>query len=121
MSRDFLVEIEKRGSMDQPLKELLEELSRRYQTAYYFSSNRISDCYGWVKACNGKVIRCFEFIGDYGVVLNQGELSDEERGLAIDFERLNQQLAEEVDDYTMPTEEDVIEIASVWSINPLDN
>ncbi|MCP1224664.1 hypothetical protein [Sebaldella sp. S0638] len=91
----------------------LRELSRHFDTVYYFLTHTVSDVYGWFKFENNEIIRGFYTL-EMKVPLDKGEKTKEEK----DF-NMNYSVADEPEDCVLPDEEDVMDIAEAWTLNPL--
>jgi hypothetical protein len=95
-----------------PLK-VVTNLSKKFGEAYYFGTHRVVEYQAWAKAVNGKLERAYGYLGESGeVIVNQGNLSTEEKENKLLFTDLN------VDDPMLPNEEDVLLIAKTWTIDP---
>ena len=87
---------------------MLESLSQEFGETQYFATNRVVELHAWARARDGKLCRVFCYVGERGeIVLNRGEITEEEQNLGLSFTESN-----------MPCEEDVIAIAERWSVNP---
>lgn len=93
---------------------------------YYFSSYRVSDYYAWVAIKEGAIHRAYSTIQDE-VAVDMGEQTIEEKNLNFNFIKnnddydlfiKNEENGDE-QDLRFVDEEDVISIATAWSINPL--
>ncbi len=85
---------------------VLKYMSELYGSAYYFVSDRRVDFYEWRQYKDGANIRSFQYYAGEGVLVNEGELTEAEQTLALDFSD------------SEPTryldEEDVINVAKLW-------
>ena len=90
--------------------QLLGQLSSKFGEAQGFATHRVIEYHHWMLATNGHLQRSFAYIGESGEVLvNSGALTDSERKL-----RFISKPAEQWN----PTEEDVMTVATGWSIAP---
>jgi len=102
-----LPEVVAAGKLDQ-LSELLQELGRKFSDVQYFGTHRVVGYQAWARAVNGKITRCYAFLGESGETLrNEGRPTDEETKLGLVFDESN-----------FPDESDVMNLAGAWSINP---
>lgn len=85
------------------------ELSRKFGVACYFGSHRVSDWYAWMRSDAGTLTRAFGHV-DSEYYLDVGSPTPQERHLGLDA------WSEE----RWPNEDDVIKIASAWSIDPIE-
>ncbi len=97
------------------LKGRMSELSTIFEEVQAFATHRVSEYHHWALAKQGKILRRFAYAGGgEGVMYNEGELTDGEKGF----------LWERLDDYRSPLkpwypdEDDVMTIAEKWSVNP---
>lgn len=97
--------------------DALRELAAHFPAMQFFASHRVSDGYSWARFENGKCLRAYCFLGDRGeVVWDEGNLTQEECALGFDaLPRLGEEWSEET---RFPTEEDVVNLAAAWSIDP---
>jgi hypothetical protein len=87
-------------------------LSKEFGEAQFFANHRIVEMNIWVRAINGDLARSFYYLGESGETYrNFGELSSIEK----DFTYLSTPM-ETWEDF--PNEEDILKVASSWSINP---
>ena len=103
--------------------QFVEGLGRHFPTVCYFGSHRVSSFYAWARVRNGVLERIFSH-GD-GQQWELGEQTCEEMELGFDFFESEPPEGEgetywEREDLRFPNEEDVIQLAGEWSINPLD-
>jgi hypothetical protein len=86
------------------VKPLLAPLSRQFGDAQYFCTHRDVELNGWARARKGRVLRGYAWLGDKGQNLwDEGPQTKEEVALGIS---------------NSPNEEFVMQLASVWSIDP---
>jgi hypothetical protein len=83
----------------------------------FFGSHSVSDYYAWAKFARGELIRAYESSGDEGVMINEGEITAEESALKFDELPATNEGEWDEDD-RFPEEDDVIDIAKAWSIDP---
>lgn len=104
------------------LTPLLLRLSERFTDVQYFASFPIIDLFGWARVHKGKLVRAF-VIGESGVILDRGRLTAEEKELGLKLFDLRGIKGRKGDAggaiVLYPTEEQVLRLASGWSINPL--
>ena len=89
-----------------------ERLVDSFPEVQLFGTHRISDCHYWTKYVDGKVVRGY-ICQDAGVVWDEGGLTPEE--LALGFERFPGRKRESG---WFPGEEDVLNIAAAWGVDP---
>lgn len=84
---------------------------------FYFGSHRIAGYYAWAKFINGELMRAYAYIGEGGELFwNEGDITIEELKLGFDkFPTSDDSLDNDID---YPDEDSVIDIASLWSIDP---
>lgn len=104
--------------MDEKNLTVLKKLSENFASICFFVNHRVSDCYAWVKCEDGEVVRAFEYIEGYGVVIDLGVPTEEEDDLDIYYSEYNLQNENNEEDIDSPNENDVIEIAEAWSCLP---
>lgn len=108
--------------MQTTIKSLLENLSRQFNEAHYFCNHRDVDLYGWARAEQGQLIRGYGWLGMHQTTLwNEGSPTEEESTLG--FRCVSGQPptieSEDPDEFIPLTEDWVLTLASVWSINPM--
>ncbi|MCL2166553.1 MAG: hypothetical protein FWH49_04610 [Clostridiales bacterium] len=97
--------------------DMVREHGRLFDEFFYFGSHTVADYYAWAKFKNGNLIRAYAFIGDAGELFwNEGSITAEEMQLGFDQFPVSDEPFE--DDAVIPDEENVMDIASAWSINP---
>lgn len=99
------------GDRNQRFIDFMKSLSEEYGKCFYFLSYRTSDVYAYSKFENGQEIRTFYNHED--ITIDYGEITDIEEDLDLSF-------SEDDEFINLPTEDTIIEIASNWSINPLE-
>jgi hypothetical protein len=98
-----------RSSVEVISKEVVS-LSSMFGEAQGFASHRVIEYQHWMLAKNGRLLRCFAYIGETGESwANTGSLTDAERRLR--FFSLPQE-------QWQPNEQDVMAVASGWSFDP---
>lgn len=104
---------------EEPLEDdfninILQYMSKLYDSAYYFCSDRRVDFYEWRKYEYGKNIRSFQYYSGEGVLIDDGELTEAEQTLKLDFSNWNNLIASDVEPARYLDEEDVINVAKLW-------
>jgi hypothetical protein len=98
---------------------LLVHLSRQFNEVQYFASHRVVEYHAWARACAGRIVRAYSYLGEQGVTIwNRGELSDEEASLGFTRSSEGSPDEEAVFAELIPDEEFVMQMAGRWSINP---
>ena len=112
---DFVLVIDLLGKFHNADVESAKKHSEIFDEFYYFGSHRVSDYYAWAKFARRELIRAYEYSGDDGMMLNTGAITVEE--LALKFDEFP--TTDEWNENDRPPEEDdVIDIAKAWSIDP---
>jgi hypothetical protein len=88
-------------------EDTLKRLSHEFGQCQFFGNHRVSSYYAWAKAEKGKLVRFYAY-GD-SEVYEVGPTTAEEIDLDI---------GESDDDDYWPDEDDVMNIAGKWSLNP---
>lgn len=126
---------------------LLSRLMARFDDVQFFGSYRVTDFCAWARALNGKLMRMFAY-NDGQVLMNFGDQTPEEAKLGFPdlsglsppdandkiFAVAEEQSAEEerlvaaglsweealakIGRSALPDEEDVVELAALWSTDP---
>jgi hypothetical protein len=102
------------------VKLLLEPLSARFGEAHYFCTHRDIDLHLWARARNAQVVRGFGWLGQKRLTLwDEGKPTRAERDLNIRpiDDRISAAPGAPTD-VTPPSEEAVMRLASLWSIDP---
>ena len=101
----------------------LEEVAKLFSELQYFGSHRMADYYAWAKSVDGKLLRCYSYVGGEGHLENEGELTTEELALGFDKypkeDNFDEWTDEDWETAVFPDEESVIGIAQAWGIDPL--
>jgi hypothetical protein len=104
------------------LSPMLTALSQRFPDVQYYASFPIADYFGWARLHKGKLVRAF-IIGEDGIILNRGRLTPDEKFLGLKLYDLRGITGRKGDAggaiVLYPTEEQVMRLASAWSLNPL--
>ena len=110
----------------QKILALLSDLSRQFGEALHFGTYRVVDYHAWFHARDGAVTRAFSWCPETeGIVVNIGATTEAERARGLgDLSRMTFDALLEAGDQPdptarPPTEEDVVELAAVWSVDPL--
>ena len=94
-------------------QDKLEALAALFPEVQYFSSHRVSSSYFWVRYQAGACVRAY-CVQDGQVLRSTGALTPEEQALGFDaFPTTDGQ-----DTDCWPDEEDVLDIAAAWGIDP---
>ena len=116
----FVLVIDLIGVSKDAENEMAKKHARFFNEFFYFGSHRIVDYSGWAKFVNGKLIRAYSYIGERGEVSwNEGNITNEE--LELGFDKFPVSTDSIDDDTVYPEEDDVIDIARLWSIDPWFN
>jgi len=92
------------------IAKTVSELSSRFGEAHGYATHRIIEYHHWIMAKQGRVLRCFAYIGESGEILCQsGSVTNAEKRLRY---------ASLPPDQWLPDEQDVITVASAWSFDP---
>jgi hypothetical protein len=94
------------SSYDDGFEDAIKRLSREFGEVQFFGNHRVSSYYAWAKAAKGKLLRFYRY-GDSEVYEVGRQTKDE---IELD-------IGESDEDY-FPDEDDVMNIAGKWSLNP---
>ena len=104
---------------------LLKRLGRDYGDVQYFASHHVVEFHAWARVKNGQVIRAYSFCGDQGgtVGWRVGEKTADEVALGFRFfdpvsPEANDDAYWDREDLTSPTEQNVMDLAARWSLDP---
>jgi hypothetical protein len=128
------------------VKPLLERLSRQFADAQYFCTHQDFELHVWARARHGRLVRGYGWLGQKGLTLwDEGAQTKEERDLGIRSfdgqsphvgqaqgpnaatgimrpdDRITTHAAAEqaqAEDFTLPEGDNVMKLASLWSIDP---
>jgi hypothetical protein len=103
------------------VKLLLEPLSARFGKAQYFCTHRDIELHLWARARNAQVVRGFGWLGQKRLTLwDEGKPTRAERDLRIQptDDRIAAAPGAGRTEVTLPSEEAVMRLASLWSIDP---
>ncbi len=106
------------------VKPLLERLSREFGDAQYFCTHRVVEFHVWARASKGQLKRGYGYSCESGLTLwNEGQPAKEERELGFEFVNgpqceIGQGHPELNCNVSGPNEKSVMELASLWSIDP---
>lgn len=93
-----------------PAKRRIEAASKVFHISCCFATHRVTEYHHWMRAEEGRVTRCFAYLGERGEVLsNIGSVTTAEQ--ALSFAKLPP-------DQWQPDENDVMKIAGAWSYDP---
>lgn len=90
----------------------LAALSRRFGEVQRFATHRVVESHEWERWVDGQPVRRYGYLGESGEVrFNEGEPTEHDEDLlpATDADP---------DDWELPDEERVMEIAAAWSVDP---
>jgi hypothetical protein len=110
------------GRIDAFVKPLLERLSRQFGDTQYFCTHRDVELHAWAQARRGQLVRGYGWLGQKRLTLwDEGTLTKEERSLEFYYfgERgRGVEQAEQKEGDAIPDETSVMQLASLWSIDP---
>lgn len=88
----------------------IESASKRFQSSCSFATQRVIEYHHWMRAEDGRVTRCFAYLGERGeTISNAGPVTSAERTLRF---------GNQPPDQWVPNEDDVMKIAGAWSYDP---
>ncbi len=104
------------------VKELVNKLSLKYGTAYYFATHRVVEFHAWIKSVNGNIVRAYSYLGERGEnTIVEGDATDFESELNL-INSFSEEFKDdnyfENEELIFPNEEIVMDVAGAWSINP---
>jgi hypothetical protein len=103
------------------VKPLLERLSRQFGEAQYFCTQRDIDLHLWARARKGRLLRGYGWLGQKRLTLwNEGTQTKEEQhlGFQLSGDRSTAAKRSDKETPTIPDEGAVMQLASLWSIDP---
>jgi len=103
------------------VKPLLERLSRQFGDAQYFCTQQDLDLHVWGRARKGRLHRGYGWLGQNGLTLwDEGAQTKEELDLGFRFSDGRSPTVEQIENekVTVPDEDGVMQLASLWSIDP---
>jgi hypothetical protein len=103
------------------VKALLELLSARFGEAQYFCTHRGVELHLWARARQGQVVRGFGWLGEKRLTLWDEEKptkAERDLGIRLIDERISAVKQAGDADTPLPSEEAVMRLASLWSIDP---
>jgi len=106
----------------------LEQVGKHFTRLCYFATDRVTEYHAWAQLTSGTVVRAFAYVGDSGEILeNFGQPTAEELSFGLPIIGAppgSVEAVETVDGQlempAVPDEEHVIELARMWTINPLE-
>ncbi len=105
-------------------EKMMSTLSKNFSNLQYYASHRVVEYHSWAMFKNGNEIRAFAYIGDGGITAaDRGKKTPEEIELKQHFfDERSPEASEdsywEREDLKYPDEEDVMNLAGKWSLNP---
>jgi len=107
---------------DRRFENHLVRLSDEFGEAQYFASARVSDAYTWARAKGGYLDCMFEWAD--GQMHRQGNAKQVEEQVGLKFFDAASAAARDSGyykrtDLSYPNEEDVLKVATAWSLNPM--
>lgn len=111
---------------DEEAIPFLQEVASRFPELQYYGTHRVVDWHAWAVVHQGKLRRAYSYIGDLGIKnWDLGPKTRTEQELGLNFFDPDDPSASNDDywnrpDLDYPTEEDVLQLAGRWSINPGD-
>lgn len=102
---------------------ILLKLGNTFSDIQYFGSDRQVDFSAWARVVNGDMVRAYSYMADTGLMINAGLATPEER--ALGFGKFGDDQTEPLrfrrrgrSCVVSPSEDDVLNLAGQWSINP---
>lgn len=95
------------------ISPVLLRLGKQFPEVQYFGTHRVVEWHAWARVLAGDFVRKFAYLGDQSVVIWQhGALTPEESRLGLVF------TAATIDDGPFPDEQNVTDLAGLWSVDP---
>lgn len=92
------------------IARIVADLSAKFDEAQGYATHRVTEYHHWILAKQGRVVRCFGYMGESGeIVCQTGAVTEAEKKL---------QYASKPPDRWLPDEQDVMTVASGWSFDP---
>jgi hypothetical protein len=82
----------------------------------FFGTHRVVEAHAWARAQDGQLVRRLQWVGDQGEAVAEGEPTEVERRLGLDW--ILPEPGEPPDWDSVPDEESVLEVAEAWSVDP---
>ena len=99
-----------------PDRDLLDCLGREFEEVQYFANHRTAGNYAWMKYESGRLVRDYCWCGEQNTVLRDaGVLTSQE--IVLGFGRFPLRGRENACE-VQPGEEDVLNIAAAWGVDP---
>ena len=99
----------------------LEILSHEFSDAQVFATHRVVEYHVWGRARDGSLTRGFGHLGEAGVTFWDTGFDEGEDALGFDFvDWSDDPSEEELDAADWPSEDHVMQVASAWSVAPVD-
>ena len=103
------------------IKERLCILSQQFGEVQAFATHRIVDYHVWARSRDGALTRGFGYLGESGETFWDEGFDDAEDNLGFDFADINDDLTDdELDAAKFPSEDNVMDVARIWSICPVE-
>ena len=99
---------------------LLNYLSGKFGEAYIFGNHRVSSVAFWSKSINGELERLYVVADGTGETIGKPSKLEQKWNLIDLTPGVETPSEEDWDKYLYPGEDEVIEMAKYWSINPLE-
>jgi len=103
------------------LTPLLMQLGRQFRDVQYFASYPVIDFYAWARVERGRIVRAFA-MGDEVVIWDRGRLTREEKALGLklfEVRGIRGRIGDAGQSIILyPTEQQVLRMASGWSVDP---
>jgi hypothetical protein len=103
------------------VKPLLGQLTRRFHEVQYFCTHRRVELYAWARVQKGRPLRGYGWLGRHSLALwNEGTPSQEERDLGFRFAERTPapRDTDNAETPEIPDESCVLQLASLWSVDP---
>ncbi len=100
---------------EQELLNLYHSIAQNFKEVQCFANHRVVSFYVWAKFSLGRLIRCYGWCD--GIYINKCTLTAEE--LNLGFDKLVQSNEDDWEDNNIPDEENVIQIAAAWGVDPM--
>lgn len=111
---------------DEEAMPFLKEVASHFPDVQYFGTHNLVDWHAWAVVKQGKLRRAYSYIGDLGLKnWDLGPKTRVEQELGLNFFDPDDPSADDDNywsrpDLHYPTEENVLQLAAHWSINPGD-